>query len=225
MNINSIRYLSHPYSSETPSYGARDRIEITTKSSIARGDTANSSQWVFTNNHIGTHVDVPFHFDLDGRKILDFSPEEWIFQKVALIDVPCEGPRLIDSSDLEHISVMSNIDLLLIRTGYENFRLEKRYWNENPGLAPSLPSYLRNRFPRLRCIGFDFISITSWQHRELGKESHRAFLKPSHGKPIVAIEDMSLMQSSKSIEWVIVAPILMQEGNGAPVTIFANMKD
>ena len=225
MKINNIRYLSHPYTPDTPSYGDRDRIVITPNSSIERGDTSNSSRWLFTNNHIGTHVDVPFHFDLEGKKILDFSPEEWVFHNVVLIDVPCDGPRLIDSADLEIVSSSSDIDLLLIRTGYENYRLEKKYWNENPGLAPSLPNYLRKRFPSLRCIGFDFISVTSFQFRESGKKSHIEFLRPPEGQtPILAIEDMSLVHAANSIDWVIVSPLLIENGNGSPVTVFSNMK-
>jgi arylformamidase len=225
MKINNIRYLSHPYTPNTPSYGDRDRVEITPNSSIEMGDTANSSRWLFTNNHIGTHVDVPFHFDLEGKKILDYSPEEWIFQNVALVDVPCDVPRLIDSSDLVNLTVNSSIDLLLIRTGYENFRVEKRYWNENPGLAPSLPNYLRERFPSLRCIGFDFISITSFQFRDIGKKSHQEFLSPTGDQePMLAIEDMSLVHGTNSIDWVIVSPLLIENGNGSPVTVFSNME-
>jgi arylformamidase len=225
MNINNIHYLSHPYATDTPSYGGRDKVEITSNSSIEMGDTANSSRWLFTNNHIGTHVDVPFHFDLEGKKILDFSPKEWIFQNVALVDVPCDGPRLIDSSDLENAIIDSNIELLLIRTGYENFRLEKKYWNENPGLAPSLPNYLRTWFPLLRCVGFDFISLTSFQFRDSGKKSHLEFLKPREDQaPIIVIEDMSLVNAANNIDWVIVSPVLIENGNGSPVTVFSNMK-
>ena len=94
MNVNNIQYLSHPYATDTPSYGNRDKVEITSNTSIEMGDIANSSRWLFTNNHIGTHVDVPFHFDCEGKKFLDFSPKEWIFQNFALVDVPCDGTRL-----------------------------------------------------------------------------------------------------------------------------------
>ena len=128
---NNIRFLSHPYSENTPSYGDRDRVEITSNSSIGNGDTANSSRWLFTNNHIGTHVDVPYHFDPTGKKILDYTPEEWIFHKVALVDIPTEESCLIDGQDLANFSINSDIELLLIRTGYEKYRSKKKYWEDN----------------------------------------------------------------------------------------------
>jgi len=225
MEASNLLYLSHFYGHNTPSYGDRDRIEITSNSSIKQGHTANSSSWVFTNNHIGTHVDVPYHFDESGKNILDFSPEEWIFQKVAFVDIPCENSYLIDEHDLVDVSLDIGIELLLIRTGYEKYRGKKKYWVDNPGISPTLPDYLRQRFPHLRCIGFDFISITSWQHRDIGKESHLAFLKPSHGnRPLLAIEDMSLVNVKGTIDWAIVSPMLVENGNGSPVTIFANIK-
>ena len=226
MKVKNLIYLSHPYTSDTPTYGDRDQMKITSNSSIEMGDTANSSRWVFTNNHIGTHVDVPFHFDLEGRRILDFSPEERIFQNVSLADIPCDKARLIDEKDLINFLIDPNIELLLIRTGYEKYRSKSKYWEDSPGLSPTLPDYLRRHFPRLRCIGFDFISITSWQHRDIGRESHLAFLKPPKGdKPILAIEDMSLVMIDGALDWIIASPLLVADGNGAPVTIFANMRE
>jgi arylformamidase len=226
MDFNNLVYLSHPYSESTPSYGNRDRVKITPNSAISAGQTANSSCWIFTNNHIGTHVDVPFHFDPEGRQIMDFSPVEWVFKNVALVEIPCEDAHLIDVYDFAQFSLNPDIDLLLIRTGFEKFRNTDQYWNNNPGIAPALANYLRQAFPNLRCIGFDFISITSWQHRDTGRASHVEFLRPSDKQqPLLAIEDMSLNKITGSIDWVIVAPLLVEDGNGSPVTIFSNIKE
>jgi arylformamidase len=225
MNINKIIYLSHPYNDSTPSYGDRDQVEISPNSSIQSGETANSSRWVFTNNHIGTHVDVPYHFDLSGKEILDYAPREWIFNKVGLVDIHCEEAHLIEAQDLLDDSIDSDIELLLIRTGFERYRGGEKYWKDNPGISSKLPEYLRKQFPQLRCVGFDFISITSWRHRDIGRESHLAFLKPPENQcPLLAIEDMSLNNINGNIDWAIVSPLLIQNGNGSPVTVFANLK-
>ena len=114
------------------------------------------------------------------------------------------------------------MDLLLIRTGYESLRGQDAYWNDNPGLAPELADYLRERFPMLRCVGFDFISVTSWKHRTEGKLAHKAFLAPENGgKEIWAIEDMSLNDAPENINRVIVAPLMVEDGNGTAVTVIA----
>ena len=223
MRRNNIVLLSHIYSGTTPSYGNRDTFKSTVKSSIGSGDTANSSSWTFATNHLGTHVDVPYHFSETGLKLTNILPSDWIFIKVEIIDIHCDDARLINISDLEGFSINPNIELLLIRTTYENYRGTDKYWNDNPGLSPEVADYLRNNFLNLRSIGFDFISITSWKHRSIGKISHKVFLSPvNNSRPIMIIEDMSLLNIKGKIDWVIVSPILVENENGAPVTIFAN---
>jgi kynurenine formamidase len=223
MQKDNIILLSHTYSNTTPTYGNRDMFKITTNSSISSGETANSSCWIFTNNHIGTHIDVPYHFDSNGAKVTDIPPSDWLFNTVAMIDVPCNEAKLIAVADIECFSLDPNIEMLLIRTNYENYRDTDKYWNDNPGLSPEVADYLRKKFPKLRCIGFDFISITSWKDRLIGRVSHKAFLSPeNNAMPIMAIEDMSLKNLNGKLDWIIVSPILVEDGNGAPVTVFAN---
>ena len=219
-----IIFLSHILNSRTPSYGNRDKFVIKVNSAIDQGDTANTSAWEFSNNHIGTHIDTPFHFDQNGRKTSDYSPSEWIFKNVFLIDVALESSLLISSSDLPS-DIPKNTEMLLIRTSYENFRSQPKYYKENPGIAPGFADFLRKNFENLRCIGFDFISVTSWLFKHEGSQSHKELLNPQKGlKPILIIEDMALGSIENPIEWVLVAPVIVEDGNGGPATIFANVK-
>ena len=87
--------LSHILSRKTPSYGNRDALKIDKKSSINLGDVSNTSSWIFSNNHIGTHIDTPYHFNINGKKSYDFSIDEFFYNKVTLIDIPCENGLLI----------------------------------------------------------------------------------------------------------------------------------
>lgn len=223
MKKNNLIFLSHSYTAGTPSYGNRDMIKITTNSSISFGETTNTSCWIFTNNHIGTHIDVPFHCSNNGKRVIDIPVNDWLFQNVALIDVPCEEAKLINEADITKFHIASDIDMLLIRTNYEKYRGTDKYWNDNPGLSPETAHYLRIKIPKLRCVGIDFISLTSWKYREIGRESHKKFLAPEGNRsPIMVIEDMSLKNVTKNINWLIVAPIIVEDGNGAPVTVIAN---
>lgn len=226
MKNNNIIFLSHPLTEKTPSYGNRDKFIISKVSDISKGATANTSEWIFTNNHIGTHIDVPYHFDNEGKKISDYNANDWIFTKVGVVELNCKNAVLINEKDLSGSNLEPDIEILLIKTGYEKYRNQEKYWNDNPGLSPSVAPFLRENFNNLRCIGFDFISITSWKFREEGRVSHKAFLSPrDNKKPIMAIEDMSLKNISGEIDWLIVAPIIVEGGNGAPVTVIANQKN
>jgi len=224
--MSSYISLSHIIRQGTPAYGDRDRIFIRSNSSIKGGDSANSSCWIFSNNHIGTHLDTPRHFSEQGRRTYDFPAGDYIFSKVQLIDIRCTEARLIGAGDFEPVasSIAGDIELLFIRTGYEQYREEEKYWNDNPGLAPELAGYFRRHFPALRCVGFDFISLTSWKHREEGRASHKAFLCPENEeREILVIEDVALSGIGGSINQVIVAPLFVEDGNGGAVTIFAQI--
>ena len=214
--------LSHILRQDTPSYGNRDKVIIRVNSSIKAGETANSSCLVLSNNHIGTHIDVPRHFSIDGKRTVDYPIGDYVFDACQVIDLPCDDACLISPDDLKDVSVRHDVDLLLIRTGYERMRGEDAYWNNNPGLDPDLADYLRSNYPKLRCVGFDFISVTSWQYRAEGKLAHKAFLAPENDKrEIWAIEDMSLKDAPLGIKKVVVAPLLVEDGNGTAVTVIA----
>ena len=214
--------LSHVLRQDTPSYGNRDKVIIRVNSSIKCGETANSSCLILSNNHIGTHIDVPRHFSMDGKRTIDYPIGDYVFQNCQIVDLPKTEACLIGPDDLMEQSIDADVDLLLIRTGFENLRGEDDYWNNNPGLSPDLADYLRERFQNLRCVGFDFISVTSWKFRQEGRLAHKAFLAPKNGKrPIWAIEDMSLKDAREKMKKVIVAPFLVEDGNGTAVTVIA----
>jgi len=224
MKGNNFVFLSHTLAEKTPSYGNRDKFSIKQASSINGGDTANTSEWLFTNNHIGTHIDIPYHFDENGKKLSDYFADEWFFSSPFIIDLPCNTATLISEEDLLKINIPSEVDLLLIRTGFEKLREKSDYIFNNPGLDPKLMLYLKNSFLKLRCIGFDFISVTSWRYRKEGREAHRKLLMDKNWI-IMAIEDMHLFDLKGQPEWVMVAPLIVENGNGGPVTVIAKINN
>jgi kynurenine formamidase len=213
--------LSHPLSVDTPSYGNRDSVNIIPKSRIEDGETANTSTWTLTNNHIGTHIDVPKHFYTDGKTLTDIEPHEWVFNKVSFINIALEKGKLISEKDLDFNSIHDDTELLLIRTGFEQKRSDDVYWNGYPGLNPDMCRILRSKFKKLRGIGFDFISLTSPLFKEAGKEAHRILLEEKNGDFVFIIEDMKLSTLATSPEKVIILPTLVEKGNGGPVTALA----
>lgn len=222
---NYIR-LSHVISQDTPAYGDRDKIFIKDNSSIQKGDTANSSCWIFSNNHIGTHIDSPRHFASDGMKTQDFPIADFFFSTIKMVDLSCSEGILIGIKEFEQVEsqIPLDVELLIIRTGYEDYRKSPKYWNDSPGLAAELADYFRGKFPNLRCVGFDFISLTSWNYRPEGRISHRAFLCPENGaKPLLVVEDMALGHIKSPLKAVVIAPLLVEDGNGGAVTIFAEV--
>jgi len=91
---------------------------------------------------------------------------------------------------------------------------------KGPGIDPSLGILLRKEYPSIRAIGFDWISLSSYTNRELGREAHRIFLDPrKEGNPILVIEDMFLPWNMENLKQVLVAPLRVDGIDSSPCTI------
>jgi len=220
-----ILFLSHVLNSKTPTYGNRDSFKIKKKTSIEDGDTANTSSLAFSNNHIGTHIDAPYHFYNKGSKLADFDASMWVFNKVKLIDLNCLVAREIKISDINE-EIPLDTELILFKTGFEKYRNSECYWNNYPYFSVDFANYLKTTFKSLRCIGFDTISLTSPINKEAGKTCHKILLSESNEeKPILIVEDVSFKNvKSKIIDKVIISPLLYENCDGSPVTIIAFSK-
>jgi kynurenine formamidase len=212
-------FLSHELSEKTPGYGGKKGLVIETVSRIKDGRSANQSLW-HLSNHLGTHIDAPYHFDNRGRTLCCFTANEFIFKRVSLVDIRVQPGELILPGAWSK-NIRPKTDLLLLRTGFEEKRNKKEYWSKNPGLSLELAVWLRKFCPFIKAVGMDFISATSFLHREEGKIAHRAFLKD--GKPILLIEDMSLENINNTLKKVIVSPLRVKRSDGSPVTILGEV--
>lgn len=211
-----ISFLSHYLNESTPCYGGQQNIHIHHESSEKCDITCNSQKWSF-DNHVGTHIDLPKHFDSLGKSLKDYTPEEWIFSSPYLLELPTkEGEIIVPASTFEKIPLET--DFLIIRTGFEKHRNEKVYWENNPGFDSSVATWLREKRTNIKAIGFDTISLTGYQNRLLGRVAHHSFLQVQ--PPICIVEDMKIAHLKKSPTKLIIAPIMIENADGGPVTIF-----
>lgn len=221
--MNKWIYLSYSLNPETPSYGGGDSIEIYHSKSIEKGDSCNTSYWSLTN-HLGTHIDLPRHFVANGKTLNDYNPGFFIFYTPFILDIsPVEPGTVIEPDYLNLDDVPADIDMFIIKTGFCLQREKEIYWKENPGFASSLAAILRERFPYLRILGFDSISLSSFAHRKKGHEAHKAFL--DYPSPILLLEDMDLTiaDNNMRLKQVVVSPLRVEGADGAPCTVFANV--
>ena len=112
----------------------------------------------------------------------------------------------------------SDIEFLIIKTGFEKNRGKVRYWKNQPILKSELAKKFRSKFQKLRAIGFDMISLTSKLDRDEGKKAHIEFLINEN---ILIIEDMSLSKLIITPKKLYVFPTLIDKADGSPCTIIA----
>lgn len=215
-------WLSHVLAPDTPAYGGGKGLSVAYEKSLCAGDSCNSVR-LNLHNHLGSHVDAPLHFIPGGSSVESFPPEDWMFAQPLLVDLPLEEAVLITPGMLDPLVPAAgggSHDLLLIRTGFEKYRGEERFWRNGPGLSEKLAPWLRDNFPHLTAVGVDCISISSMQHREEGRKAHRALL----GLGLRLFEDLKLSAVQQNcLKRIIALPLRFQNADGAPCSIVAEV--
>ncbi|MDP0562385.1 MAG: cyclase family protein [Candidatus Endonucleobacter sp. (ex Gigantidas childressi)] len=218
-------YLSYILNHLTPTYGNRNRFGQVKKSSISRGDIANDTV-INTTVHVGTHIDMPYHFYQDGQTIEDYEAGFWFFETPLIIEIQ-QDELIINEKLTNKLKLIDDhsYDIIIIKTGSCMKRDSDEYWKENYGFHPDVYDFIANKFKKIRIIGFDSISVSSLQNRSLGRKAHLRFLNPKH--PILLLEDMDLREVSEavSLKQVIVSPLRIEQCDGLPCTVFGRVDD
>ena len=214
------RYLSYFMNAETPLYGGEKGIEVQPLNQISKGDTANTKS-IQLHNHSGTHIDFPNHFIAKGKTSSDYDASFWHFQSPYLYKRTANHNEIINLTQEDLKTIPSETDFLIIKTGFGQYRGQEKYWKFNPGLSPESANALREQLPNLRVVGMDFISLTSFQNRPLGRVAHRAFL--GGDRPLLLVEDMDLSRLDVHPKKMICTPLMIEKLDGCPVTVIAEV--
>ncbi|HDX9579843.1 TPA: arylformamidase [Bacillus pseudomycoides] len=153
--------------------------------------------------HTGTHIDAPFHFDNDGKKVSDLDINVYV-GPARIIDVT--GHESIGAKELEAHN-LEGVSRLLLRTSLKS----------NPHVFPEVIPYLRaDLAPYLhekgvRLIGVDVPSVDPLDDKELA--AHHELFK--HG--IHILENVVLENVQEGDYELIALPLLLTDADGSPV--------
>lgn len=216
-------FLSYLVSDKISAYRNGDRITTEKVSAIERGDVSNHTV-AKASLHFGTHLDFPCHFLADGKKSEHYDAKFFVCDKVEVVYIDSlQNPHLLSVCDIEHhlLDVSLDTQCVLVKTGMGEHRLDDCYWNDNIGVDEGLAEWLRSHFPKLRFLGFDFMSVSGSHYRELGRQVHRELFS----KDILPIEDMdlTLLNNGDRVKTLVVSPYRVDGADAAPVTVFAKL--
>ena len=218
-------FLSYILDEQTPTYGNRNKFKQIKKSDISKGDVANDTT-IISTVHIGTHIDMPYHFYGNGQTIENFDADFWIFNKPLIIEIN-QDDLIINKILIDKLNNIEDIgyDILIVKTGICDIRYDENFWKNNYGFHGDIYDILVGKFSSIRVLGFDSVSVSSFANRILGRESHKRFLNPNN--PILLLEDMDLRGINKytKLKEVIVSPLRIASCDGLPCTVFGILDD
>lgn len=153
--------------------------------------------------HTGTHIDAPFHFDDEGRKVIDLD-----------IDVYVGPARVIDVSRYEAIGAeelaahdLDGAQRLLLKTSASTDPTV--FPDSIPYLQADASSYLEKK--GIRLVGLNVPSVDALDSKDL--PAHHALF--DHGVHI--LENVNLDHVQPGNYQLIALPLALEEADGSPV--------
>ncbi|ETI70611.1 arylformamidase [Neobacillus vireti] len=156
------------------------------------------------STHTGTHVDAPFHFDNDGKRISELDLNLYI-GPARVIDLPPE----IESISIEELKEvdLDGVTRVLFRTcAWKNGTV---FPEKIPHIEPELAPYLAKK--GIRLIGLDVPSVDPIDSKEL--PAHHSL----NENGIHILESLILDKIVPGDYELIALPLPLVEGDGSPV--------
>ncbi|MFF2448421.1 arylformamidase [Neobacillus sp. NPDC058068] len=156
------------------------------------------------STHTGTHVDAPFHFDNDGKRIYELDLTLYI-GPARVIDLPQE----IESIGIEELNEfdLAGVTRVLFRTrAWKNSTV---FPEKIPHIEPDLAPFLAKK--GIRLIGLDVPSVDPIDSKEL--PAHHSL----NENGIHILESLILDEIVPGDYELIALPLPLVEGDGSPV--------
>jgi arylformamidase len=155
------------------------------------------------STHTGTHVDAPFHFDNDGKKIIDLDLELYI-GPVRVIDM--QGKESIGAEDVKDVD-LEGVERVIFRT--LAWKKPNEFPSKIPHIRPNLGPYLAEK--GIRLIGVDVPSVDPIDSKEL--PGHHSL----NENGVHILESVVLDEISPGDYELIALPLPLADGDGSPV--------
>jgi len=177
----------------------KPKIEIT---STTRTGNANESRF-HLDAHTGTHVDAPFHFLQNGKKIDRVSVEKFLGECI-VIGLTNIKKRGIEKKDLIKSKIRKE-DIVLLKTSNEY----KKVFDFNfVYLAESGAKFLASK--KIMGVGIDALGI---ERAQPDHNTHKTLLS----KGITIFEGLELSKIKPGRYFFIGLPLKIKDGDASPV--------
>ena len=176
---------------------------------------------LFLSTHTGTHIDAPFHFVKNGKKIHEIAPERLVNEAV-LIRIGKNSNRSISKTDIQNFEQkngkIENGSTVIFYTEWQKNLNKEFYFTENPGLSVSAAKYLVSK--KINMVGIDSPSI------DLGTDSKFSVHHVLAKNNILIVENLANLNKIKSNNFhLITSPLKLKNATGSPIRAFGFIDD
>jgi arylformamidase len=194
--------ISRPLHNDTPVWPGDTPFSFSLNWTKEETGSVNVGQLTMSS-HTGTHVDAPFHFDQDGKRILDLPLER--FMGPAIV-VSVENAAEINSELMDKVD-FSGVKKVLFKTNA--WKNPERFPGRIPHIAKGLAPFLKEK--GIDLIGVDLPSVDPLDSKEL--TAHHSLRQHDIG----ILEGIVLDHVEPGRYELVALPLPLKEGDGSPV--------
>jgi arylformamidase len=176
---------------------------------IAEGAGSNVST-VTLSTHLGTHVDAPWHFEEDGKRLHEVDPSVF-FGEAFLMDLP--EVEHVHADDLGPSPLPSR---LLIRTRNSRHSPDSPFRKDYAAIEADAAVRLVEEGVRL--VGVDYLSVAPY--KQDGQETHHRLLQ----NDVFVVEGLLLADLPAGPCHFTVLPLPLWGADGAPCRAFVGVE-
>ena len=167
-------------------------------------------------SHTGTHMDAPFHFEVNEQTIDDFEVHRFVCDSLVIPIDAYEKQKI----KLEDLGVFANRikkgDGVILKTGWADFVNEPKYRDALPGIHESLADWFVEK--EINMLAVEPPSIADVTNIEEVTKIHEILL----GGDIIIVEGLTNLEAlSKDKVGLVALPLKIKDGDGAPARVIA----
>jgi arylformamidase len=179
-------------------------------SRIIEGAECNVSH-VTMSTHTGTHVDAPWHFEDNGKR-LDEVDFQVFFGEALLIDVG--DVNIVRAADLGPDPLPPRV---LLKSKNSAYPAEKPFLTDF--VAVDIDAAERMVAEGVKLVGVDYLSVAP--HKQPGQPTHHILLE----NDVFIVEGLRLQELDSGTYSFTVLPLPLQGADGAPCRAFIQVEN
>ena len=197
--------VTYPISARLPVWPGDPKASLEPTRFVDGENVVNTTRLDFIN-HLGTHVDAPFHMLEAGAKLDQIPIERWIGPaRVVSIDAPTIGVEELEAVDLEAV------EKILFKTRNSG---KLRYPEFDPDFVAVEPAGARFLVDRgIRLVGVDYLSVEPYASKDFA--THHTLLAAG----VLIIEGLDLSRVPPGDYELLCLPLHLENGDGAPARV------
>jgi kynurenine formamidase len=181
--------------------------------------------------HVGTHVDAPFHFDPNGKTVDQLSPAALLLRPYKKFDLSANDHQPGEIVELEHLVAaaergglsLEDGDVALLEFGWDKYlpdgsdAREQSWWGRNqPGLSESACQYLASAGVTAVACDTAACDVATRDGEILSGHGHAHYFLP---QGILIVEGLKGLAKVPATGLFLALPLKIGGGTGSPVRV------